>query len=143
LRLDDNLGPSQPLILPQDERKYLTELGFPHIHHAGRRLDELLLEVWRKQQEIHNLSQPGSRDEAETGQVSVIVDIAAVHHLLELDRERHQARDPWNARRHLGEPLRLWRSPSAPGPVEGDILFVLFVHFGAPFWQYSLMPFEL
>ena len=105
---------------------------------------QLLLNARIEKQQVHDLSEPRARYVAQASDVGVVAELTAVDHVLELDGEGHQARDSWNAR-WRGFRCRLsFRRPSGPpGPIEGDILFVLFVHFAGPFWQYSLMPFEL
>jgi hypothetical protein len=54
-------------------------------------VQDLVLDVRRQQQQIHDLRHPRSANVAEPGNVSVIAELAPIDHMLELDRERHQA----------------------------------------------------
>jgi hypothetical protein len=89
---------------------------------VGRRVQKEFLNIRRQQQQVHDLRQPGPGDEAQPRQVCVIADFAAVDHVLKLDGQRHQTRDPGNA--WGGFLLGSLSSPaSAPAipPLDGDL----------------------
>ncbi len=86
--------------------------------------------------------EPQQKQGKQVGQVGVVLHLAAVDHLLELDGQRHQAGDPGNAWRRrirclLWPARRLLRRP-----LERDLVFTAVFHF-VPSLQNSRMPFEL
>src|SRR6266404_5607792 len=105
----------------------------------GTRKQYLLLDVRSEVQQIHDLRHPGACDVAQSGEVGVVSNLAAIHHVLKLDRQRHKARDPRNP-----YSLRFWwleahATPASLGFRHIDCDFNI-VHYAAPFMTSSFAP---
>jgi hypothetical protein len=63
----------------------------------SRQKKNRLLDVWRQIQHVHDLADAGTAHVAQLGQGQVIDDLAGAKVLVETQRQRHQARNAWNA----------------------------------------------
>jgi hypothetical protein len=104
--------------------------------------EDYLLDVRREQRQVHDLSHPRPGDETQAGQVGVVLHLAAVDHLLELDRQRHQTGDARDARRRWRGCLLRPACGLARRPFERDLVFAAVFHLVSSL-QNSRMPFEL
>ena len=87
------------LLCPRDFTAYTPDVSLTNRRLPGPLAEQYpLLNVGRQEQEIHHLGESGAADVAEPCQIRVVTDFAMVHHRLELDGQRHQARDPGDTR---------------------------------------------